>query len=526
LLNNAIKFTEHGEVVVGVKRTKTQQDVDDGLLSLHIIVRDTGIGIPQEQRDRLFHSFSQVDSSTARRYGGTGLGLAISKRLTELMSGNMWVESEVSKGSTFHFTIQTEVGSGPAPAYLRPRQPDLRGKRVLIVDDSATARRILQLRTRAWGMHAKITGSPLKALSCIRQGMRFDVAILDLLMPEMNGLELAAELRHLRTADDLPLVMLTSVGKRELNQDADLFAAYLTKPVKASQLYNTLTEILATTSTPIRRPDKQTRLQFDPEMALRLPLRILLVEDNITNQKLALYMLKRLGYQADLATNGTDAINAVRNKRYDVVLMDVQMPEMDGLEATRAIVKEMPNGQRPNIIAMTANAMSEDRQACLEAGMDGYLSKPIRVEELVTNLKDSYSKAMNGSEPSQAQSNGEGVLDVIALRKLDRLVGDDPEFLVELIEIFLMDTPKLLSDLRRATSDGDAGKVRLAAHTIKSNAASFGAECMCQLCRELEDLGRIGKLGESAETLLARIEAAYSQVELALKEMAKQGVVV
>jgi CheY-like chemotaxis protein len=345
--------------------------------------------------DRLFQSFSQGDASTTRRYGGTGLGLAISKRLSELTGGTMWVESEVGRGSTFHFIIQAEAAPAPTPVYLQEAQPDLTDKRVLIVDDNATNRRILTLQTQAWGMLPRDTASPAEALEWIRQGdpstgsgrAPFDVVLLDMQMPEMDGLMLAEEIHRVRDAQALPLVMLSSLGQRETDVRGNLFSAYLTKPIKASQLYNVLMDILAQESRPAHGHKEAAKLQFDLQMGKQLPLHILLAEDNVVNQKLALRLLERMGYRADVASNGLEAIESLRRQSYDVVLMDVQMPEMDGLEATRAICREWPHQKRPRIIAMTANAMKEDREECLAAGMDDYVSKPIRVEELVSALR-------------------------------------------------------------------------------------------------------------------------------------------
>ncbi len=402
LLNNAVKFTEHGEVVVEVTSKQVGKFASEqGVITdhesritdheLHFSVRDTGIGIAPHLMDRLFQAFSQVDASTTRKYGGTGLGLVISKRLCELMGGTMWVESELGVGSIFHFSIQAQVAQAPVQPYLQEHQPDLSGKRVLIVDDNVTNRRILTAQSKAWGMEPVETAFPAQALDWIRQGTyAFDLALLDLQMPEMDGLMLAAEIRrHERTVqegrDALPLVMLSSLGQQEAGTEGSEFAAYLTKPVNSSQLYNVLVRLFAKELEPAEE-EKQVKSQFDPQMGKRHPLRILLAEDNVVNQKLALRLLERMGYRADLAGNGMEVLEALYRQPYDVILMDVQMPEMDGLEATRFIVREWPSQKRPRIIAMTANAMQEDRERCLAAGMNDYVSKPIRVDELVNAL--------------------------------------------------------------------------------------------------------------------------------------------
>ncbi len=398
LLGNAVKFTEEGEIVVSVNAREAETS-DEQWRELHFSVIDTGIGIPPDRMDRLFRSFSQVDSSTTRKYGGTGLGLAISKRLSELMGGTMWVESPLplpsrartkgGPGSIFHFTIQAEAAPMPTRAYLQEVQPDLRDKRVLIVDDNATNRRILTLQTRAWGMQPVETAFPTEALEWIQQGTRaFDLALLDYQMPEMDGLMLAAEIHRLEASGAkprTPLVLVSSV-RQDTESCADMFTAVLLKPIKASQLYNTVVGILAKEEQPRKQRVGAGKSQFDAEMGQRLPLRILLAEDNAINQKLALRLLERMGYRADVAGNGLEAIEAVQRQPYDVVLMDVQMPEMDGLEATRRIRRELDASKQPRIVAMTASAMQEDRDACQSAGMDDYVSKPVRVKELVDAL--------------------------------------------------------------------------------------------------------------------------------------------
>ena len=377
LVGNAVKFTHAGEVVVSVASRR----LDEELHEMQFAVRDTGIGIPADRLDRLFKSFSQVDSSTTRQFGGTGLGLAISKRLSELMGGTMWVESRVGEGSTFFFTIRAAAAPHAPQLHLQGAQPDLAGKRVLLVDDNETNRRILTLQTKGWGMLPTTVASGAEALDRLRNEPAFDLAILDMHMPEMDGAQLSIEIRKLAGIVQPPLVLLTSLAatSRQIREQygAPDFAAFLTKPVKPSQLYDTLIGILSRQEAVPIAPV----LRREPEMARRLPLRILLVEDNVVNQKVAVRLFDRLGYRIDIAGNGIEAIAALRRQHYDTVFMDVHMPEMDGIEATRRICAEWPR-TRPRIIAMTANAMKEDREECLAAGMDDFVSKPVRVEEL------------------------------------------------------------------------------------------------------------------------------------------------
>jgi GAF domain-containing protein/CheY-like chemotaxis protein len=381
LLANAVKFTEQGEVVL----TVAASSVAAGEVELSFAVRDTGIGLSAEGMGRLFQSFSQADSSTTRRYGGTGLGLAISRQLAELMGGRMWATSDgVGKGSTFHFTICAPLAELP-PQSRREfvgTQSELLGRRVLVVDDNATNRRVLNLQMGKWGMIPRDTGSPAEALRWIEGGEGFDLAILDMHMPEMDGLQLARRIRA--EMPGLPLVLFSSLGRREAGDTESVFSAYLGKPVHQSQLFDTLVTLLAGTSA--AKEPKAVKPTTDPEMAAHHPLRILLAEDNVVNQKLAMRLLQQMGYRADLASNGIEAVESVQRQTYDVVLMDVQMPEMDGLEAARRITAQSPDGKRPRIVAMTANAMQSDRDMCFAAGMDDYVAKPIRVDQLVEAL--------------------------------------------------------------------------------------------------------------------------------------------
>ena len=355
-------------------------------------MRDTGIGIPKDRFDRLFKVFSQVDVSTTRRYGGTGLGLAISKRLSELMGGRIWAESEPGKGSTFHFTIVADEVDAFEHAAGDGKQPELAGKRVLIVDDNASNRLLLKLQTERWGMRARDTSSPAVALEWIVQGDPFDVALLDYQMPEMDGIALAREIRAVRGARSPVLMLLSSTGQSLASANAEAgFAAGLSKPLRLSNLRDRLLETVGD------KRDMSTGAV--PPVACnvgsRVPLRILLAEDNAINQKVALRLLERLGYGADIVGDGRQALARLDQAAYDVILMDVQMPEMDGLEASRAICARCHSSERPRIIAMTAEAMQGDRDKCLAAGMDDYIMKPVTLDQLAAALAKCRPLAAN-----------------------------------------------------------------------------------------------------------------------------------
>lgn len=544
LLSNAVKFTATGEVTVSVTSQgiggsawevdapASQPSLSTSAPRLHpcyeiqFAVKDTGIGIPADRLDRLFKAFSQVDSSTTRHYGGTGLGLVISQRLCQMMDGKMWVESEVGVGSTFYFTVTAHAVYSASLTNLDVRQPQLAGKRMLIVDDNATYCEILSLQGQSWGMQTQHTQSGAEVLDLLRQGEQFDLAILDLLMPQMDGLTLATEIRRLQNGKDLPLVMLTSLDKPESSDQIMQanFAAFLNKPIKQSQLYDVLNQVLVGQPIEVRQSDT-TFVGLDSQLAQRLPLRILMAEDNVVNQQVGLHLLQRMGYRADVAGNGLEVLEALRRQSYDLVLMDVQMPEMDGLIATTRICQEWSVWERPRIIAMTANAMQGDREMCLEAGMDDYISKPIRVEELTRAL----SKCQPLPEPQRSQ-----VLDLEAFQLLREMVNQD-QVLAKVIESYLEDSPALLkamqlglASLKGISSPERIIELQRAAHSLKSSSATLGAIALAQLCKELEALSY--QLNNSQQvistleipSLVWQIESEYVKVKQAILVQLKQ----
>jgi CheY-like chemotaxis protein len=400
-----VKFTDRGEVLVSVSSRAIDAAPGDARPrhELHFAVSDTGVGIAPDQTARLFRPFSQVDASPTRAHGGTGLGLAISRRLTELMGGRIRVESAgvPGRGSTFHFTIVAHVAD--VSSDLRRRAgalPELRGKRVLVVDDNATNRRILSLQLQNWGLVPVEAASAEEALACADERTRFDIALLDMHLPDASGrpapdgIDLARELCARLLPQRLPMVMLASVGmdtRRDVEAIA-CFEAWLTKPVKSSQLYDAIASALAPRTGAMPAAPAAEAVDPTPRLADTIPLRILVAEDVAVNQKFIRLALDQMGYRADLVADGVEAVEAARRQRYDVIFMDVQMPQMDGLEATRRIRGVLPAAQQPYITAMTANAMHGDREMCLDAGMDDYVSKPVYLAELRAALERAASR--------------------------------------------------------------------------------------------------------------------------------------
>jgi len=400
LVGNALKFTEKGEVVVELSSERVaasdvpqtneylrglgerEESREEDWILLKFQVRDTGPGIPPDRMDRLFQPFSQVDASTTRLHGGTGLGLVIAKRLVEAMGGKIWVMSSLNKGTSFFFTLFTKPTHSRRRVNFLTSSAMLKDKRVLIVDDGEINRHILHIQTERWGMIPEVFDKPEDVLTWLREGHDLDVAVLDLQMPLMDGCQLAKEIHGIEKYKKIPLILLSSSLPSQ-NKDINLneeFIVRLMKPIKQSELFNSLTTAFGNIKTTTRSL-RQIKA-FDPTMATRLPFKILVAEDNLINQKVTLRVLQQFGYQAALASNGREAVEAVERDKYDLLFMDVQMPEMDGLEATRLICTRFNVGERPYIIAMTANALKEDRELCLISGMDDYLSKPVRGEEI------------------------------------------------------------------------------------------------------------------------------------------------
>jgi CheY-like chemotaxis protein/nitrogen-specific signal transduction histidine kinase/HPt (histidine-containing phosphotransfer) domain-containing protein len=541
LLSNGIKFTPDGEVVVLVKILSTPAEtLEPAIWHLHFSVRDTGIGIPVDRLARLFKSFSQADVSTARQFGGTGLGLAISKRLVELMGGKMWVESVPQKGSTFHFTLPLSAVPQTMTPPDRP-EPQLAGLRLLVVDDNVTNCRILTLQASKWGMLARGTQDPMQAIEWLRSSEPFDLAVLDMQMPGLDGLMLAREIRELPARQSLPLVLLTSMGIHTDHPDVARagFASCITKPIKPAQLREVLLRVISGAKPP--EPDPVAHPKLDPTLARRLPLRVLLCDDNVINQKVASRLLQQMGYRADLAANGLEALAALERHPYDLVFMDLMMPEMDGLEATRLIRQRQqqparfPTFKSPMIIvAMTASAMKGDREKCLAAGMDDYIAKPVRLED-VRAIVERWAASAAQSVPPIATASQNRVQPAAPLMAPPAIVsdhGDEPvemerllEFtdgtqdnLRELVQLYLEQTTGQLEQLDKAIAAQDSAEVRRVAHSCAGASATCGMRQLVPLLRQLECQAAGGSL-TGASSLYHQATSEFQRIRAFLQDI-------
>ena len=498
LLGNAIKFTRQGEVVLRVKaEARTESST-----VLHFSVIDTGVGIPEDRQKVIFEAFTQADNSTTRRYGGTGLGLTISSHLVAMMGGRIWVESEAGEGSTFHFTANFGLGRSPAGKVTLSKAPDLQGLRVLVVDDNATNRRILEEQLIGWRMRPLLVEGGREALVSMRQakdtGTPFPLVLTDLHMPDMNGFALAERIKEDPLLAGATIMMLTSAGQRgDAARCRQLgVAAYLTKPIKQSELLNAISTALGIRPQDADQPFLVTRHSL---RKTRRILRILVAEDNLVNQVLVTRLLEKRGHTVVVVNNGREAL-AILEKAdsagFDVVLMDVQMPEMDGFEATAAIrAREKTSGQHLPIIALTAHAMKGDDERCLAAGMDGYIAKPIKVEDLVGAVENlGGSPAVAKVAPTANPREHEPIDTASALARVE----GDVELLDELVALFLQGLPEMLANLRDAITAGDANALERAAHKLKGSVGNFAAQPAFEAALQLEILGRDGNLSEAA----------------------------
>jgi signal transduction histidine kinase/HPt (histidine-containing phosphotransfer) domain-containing protein len=537
LIGNAVKFTQQGEVVIEVisaghapRSIPFGHESDTDFLRhpdqwlLHFSVRDTGIGIPLDRQSRLFKSFQQVDAATTRHYGGTGLGLAISKRLAELLGGQIWVESDAGKGASFHFTISARAAATIVPPAWQAPQPQLAGKRLLVIEDNATNRSILTHRGQQWGLTVETAVDSREALARLAQGDLFDAVILDWQLPDKEGRALTEEIRQQPSGRYVPLVALAlpRPGGEHVQPLPTSIAAFVHKPIRPVQLLETLCRAM---SVQMQREKKAPAAPaLDPNLARRLPLRLLLADDNPINQKVGLSVLQKLGYRADLASNGVEVLKALEQKAYDILFLDVQMPEMDGLEAARQICQRWPAGKRPRIIAMTGNALIGDREKCLQAGMDDYISKPIRVVDLQSALERWGATKTRRFDTTFVQRLRSGpahnLLDQTVILELRNMPSSDGVgMLQELVDLFLEGAPPRMEQIRQAINDGPM--LAFHAHSLKSMSLNLGALRIVELSQKLEDLGRARNV-HGAPALLQELETAFAQTKAQLLALRNQ----
>jgi two-component system sensor histidine kinase/response regulator len=532
LVGNAIKFTQQGEVIVHVD--VDQQDAQS--VQLHFAVTDTGIGIPQKKLNAVFQAFEQADTSTTRQYGGTGLGLTICSRLTQLMQGTIWVESEPGSGSTFHFTARFGISAEPPKP---PSQRVVQGSRVLIVDDNATNRLILDEMLTNWGIETSCVEGVDDAISSLRRareaGKGYDLVLSDVHMPEKDGFALAEEIRNDDQLVDAVIMMLTSGDCPEDVQRCREFgvSAYIRKPIKQSELFDSLVAALAIEGTDDSLPAEKETAETERREITLPPLRVLLAEDSVVNQKLALALLKKWGHSGTVASNGREAVELVNRGSFDAILMDVQMPELGGLEATRQIRQGESGTQRHiPIIAMTAHAMKGDRELCLEAGMDDYVSKPVRPWQLLTALGRFFSEddqtvgksradAVDQNSPADSETSTAEKYQVdwpVALR----ITQGDRGLLREIAGAFLEEVRIVMADLKHAIKHEDAPTAQRMAHTIKANFRTFGVSDAHDLAFGCEKAGKAGELDRVAEHI-AELQEASGAVSSQLRHFIDTG---
>lgn len=537
LAGNALKFTARGEVVIAVRRERPEESGSGGgSIRLHFSVRDTGLGIPEDKRDRLFRAFSQVEDSTARQYGGTGLGLVISKRLVELMGGTMGVDTTPNVGSTFYFSLPFQIPADP-PCSAKPSLAQLSGNRALIVEDNGANREILCRSLQDSGLIPHAVATVAEAMAHI-QAHPVDLIVLDLQLPERDALGLAREMRQLSSGRSAALAFLSSSPLRHDDPRLADFEprAVIQKPIRVSQLMKALHRMV--------HPEEAATVvsadsAFDPRLASRLPMRILLADDHVFNQTVGSRMLEGFGYRCELAANGFEVLQAMERQPFDLVFLDVQMPGMDGYETARRIRQRWNDPERPRLIAMTANALSGDREKCLEAGMDDYISKPVEIADLQKALERSGDvqdptgpkppRAGNApaEEPAQVSPADPGVnRDPIDWTRLEQLTRGDVQMFRKFVELYLQQTSAQINQLQSALKAGDADAIYRLSHGCKGASATCGLNAMSRWMGDLEKASRAGDLAE-APRLLAEAEAAFtlvrSQLSLRIESLKPAG---
>ena len=520
LLSNAVKFTSVGEVTLTVQNNGAESDGEDSDGRLVFSVSDSGMGIPAESQNLLFRSFSQVDVSTTRKHGGTGLGLVICRHLVELMQGTIWLESEHGEGSTFYFSAALKATNGATAVMGSHDLDNVRDKKVLVVESNRTNQKVFRHQLAAWSMQFKICNSAESAIKLIESDESFDLCIVDLLLPGVSAISLARRIRKISPGGDLPLIFTSAFGhSSDIRDEIDVLgaAAVLHKPLKHSALFNAILGALTDKTGQDGQPStSHLDKTFGVETAASYPLNILLVDDNETNRKLGKMLLQRLGYDIDLVDNGADAIEATNNQSYDLIFIDIEMPGMDGFEATRTI-RTLHSSDRVQIVALTANVLQGMRQRCLDVGMDDYVTKPIKPDILLQALLSAYDALHQNDQSAEpgGSENDSSAVDRETISGLLEIIGGAKESLNELIGSFLDDAPKLLESLASGVRENDFDAVKRAAHTLKSSAADFGAAGLAELTRELEVCSAANDLnGADPKVLAIRAEYARAASEL------------
>ena len=488
LISNAVKFTQNGEIFLSL----TAQSRKNDEVQLVFSVKDTGIGIPKEKLQLIFEAFTQVDSSVTRRYGGAGLGLVICSRLVTIMGGEIGVESIEGQGSRFFFTIITKTLPGEALPRKPEKSAELNEKRILIVDDSLTNLQILSSECKQWGMVPSSVNSAAQALELLKKGEPFDVSIYDMQMPDKDGVQLAIETRELRKYPPLPVVLLSSwdLSDPKIKDNRDLFAATVMKPLKMSQFQALLKDVIG--MQPENNGSENRGAEESRNLASEFQASILVAEDNFINQRLIQRMLRTMGYEPVIVTSGLEVMNALDRAAFDLIFMDVQMPDMDGLEATHKIRQRYGLGKGPRIVAMTAFALSGDKERCLKAGMDDYLSKPFSVDQVASMVRKWCGRMKsNESKNQSSRGNATELQDAdIRARLLELEQETDPAFVKELIGIFLTETPATFKRLKDAFRAKSGTTVEQLAHKLKGGSLNLGARKLAKLFERMEDLAR------------------------------------
>lgn len=503
LLNNAVKFTEQGDVFLSVVKIDKPNNKNSEDIELEFSIRDTGIGIKNTEAEKIFKEFSQVDSSLTRKFGGAGLGLAICKKLVDMMGGNIWFESKEGLGTTFYFTIKVKKSElTEVKEYLQSDIPNLKGKNLLIIDENRVLRQIVSLQTQMWGMKPRTTPSGYEAIDWLKK-YKFDAVLLDLVLNEKYNGEIVKEIRKIK-GNDFPVIALNQ-NKSDSIKPQELFSAVITKPINQEEFFDLLKLICTENKTGLLKTEAAER-----KLSEKLPLKILIAEDNIINQKIAARILAQMGYSADVAGDGLEVLDCLSRQHYDLVLMDVQMPELDGIQTTGRILEKWIPAERPKIIAMTANATQGDMENCMNAGMDDFISKPILSDELRSMLEKWGSNPITKVTGAIAY-DGEDLIDFSTVENLKKITGiDNVSFLSEVVNLYAKQTPQLILDIKKHWKECEIQKMILSIHNLRGSSINMGAKLVQELSKNIENKCRKGDLGEIGNDI-EKLEYVYQR---------------